>query len=153
MSNKIGFLWLEADGKHIRGQSKDTRHLGWIDVLSFERNVKPPSKSGSATLTGERRSPPITITKRIDSSTPLLFQAFGQGQVVVGVCELWKSPVAKESGPHTVVKFEGGQVISIQRTKRTKSELISTSDPLVEDVSFVFSKTTWSSPVAGELQL
>lgn len=83
--------YLKFDG--VEGESKDSKHKGWIDVLSVF-GLAPQSEirekgsgmatgkreKGSGMATGKRQHKPITIMKEIDKSSPLLARSSGNPQ-------------------------------------------------------------------------
>lgn len=83
--------YLKFDG--IDGESVDKDHKGWIDVLSVS-GLAPEEKArekgsglatgkrekGSGLATGKRQHKPITITKAIDKSSPMLARSTGNPQ-------------------------------------------------------------------------
>ena len=58
----------------IKGESTDSGHKEWIDVLSVSglETVVAPRDAASGLPTGRRTYEPVRIMKRIDKSTPLL---------------------------------------------------------------------------------
>lgn len=83
--------FLKFDG--VEGESKDKDHKGWIDVLSVSglttQSAMREKGSGMATgkrekgsglATGKRQHKPITITKPVDKSSPMLARSSGNPQ-------------------------------------------------------------------------
>ncbi len=74
-------VYLEIAG--IPGESTDSTHTDWIDILSFEMEViKPVSSIEEGRQTGSSVHPPIIITKRLDVSTPKLMLKCCSGEVL-----------------------------------------------------------------------
>lgn len=59
----------------IKGESVDPAHEGWIDIESFSWGIT----CDPAAPAGTRQHKPLTITKEIDKSSPLLMVACGGG--------------------------------------------------------------------------
>jgi type VI protein secretion system component Hcp len=73
--------YIKFDG--IEGESRDSEHKGWIDLQSVSMGVSRDAASGMAT--GKRQHKPLTITKEIDKSSPMLMRAKDNGTVFSNV--------------------------------------------------------------------
>jgi type VI secretion system secreted protein Hcp len=74
-------MFLKIEG--VDGESADSRHRGWIDVLSVDWDVTRPSGSTA----GARTSAPatfggLTVSKTVDKSSPSLYLACADGRHV-----------------------------------------------------------------------
>ncbi len=68
----------------IQGESRDPQHSGWIEVESFQlqelaRQVSAPGAAGGGGV-GKVHFRELTVTKRYDKSSPLLFVACASGK-------------------------------------------------------------------------
>lgn len=66
----------------IKGGSPAPKRQDWIDVLGFDYGVKAPRDLATGLATGKRQHQPLKITKALDKSTPLLFQALVTNEVL-----------------------------------------------------------------------
>ena len=81
LTNNSGKTFLKIDG--IDGESTDSKHKGDIDIESFSLGAQANvGSSGSGAGAGKATIQTFTITKALDSASPLLFQAAGQGKVL-----------------------------------------------------------------------
>jgi type VI secretion system secreted protein Hcp len=72
--------FLSLDG--VKGESQDSSHQGWIEILSFQLGASNPSTIGSATGGaggGKATLSEFTLTKNTDASSPNLFQGCCSG--------------------------------------------------------------------------
>lgn len=75
----VGFLRVETAQGPIDGEATAKGHEQWIEALGFDAEAIAPLATGGAGA-GKVALKPIVITKRIDKSTPKLFQALVTGQ-------------------------------------------------------------------------
>jgi type VI secretion system secreted protein Hcp len=93
-----------ADFDAISGESTDTHHANWIDIISLNFSMGVP---GGATVSTRRRGDvvinDIVLTKRIDKSTPKLMESVAMGRVIAEVV----IEITKEFGDRkTFYKYE-----------------------------------------------
>jgi len=65
--------YLYVDG--IMGESTDSSHIGWIDLISHSPPPKTPIAAGGT----------VSVTKKIDSTSPKLYEAARTGVHIVKV--------------------------------------------------------------------
>lgn len=128
--------FLKLDG--IDGESKDSEHKDWIEVLSFSWGLGQATTSISPLSSGRATIQPITITKPVDKSSPKLFEACATGKHIPKLTlELTRTTgQAKQK----YLKFVLSDVIvtSVQIPGTTANEA-----PL-EQVTFNFAKIEWA---------
>ncbi len=73
----------------IPGESQDTRHKDWIDILSYTQSYRQViSSSGGGGGAGKVTCGDITVLKNIDKSSPKLLEAVATGKhIKEGVIE------------------------------------------------------------------
>lgn len=144
---------LKLKGKQmgdIKGSVVQKGREGMIAVHSFHHHITSPRDSASGQATGKRQHGPFTIIKEIDKSTPLLHKAHATN-------ESFKTWEMKCFAPKTSAAAGGGQEVNhfnIVLTDATITSMLSimennlvTEDsklPLMEEVSFVYSKIEWT---------
>jgi type VI secretion system secreted protein Hcp len=98
-------MFLKIEG--VDGESTNAGHKDWIDIQSWSWGVSPPSTSGvgSGLATG-RLVGHVTVVKRIDKATPLLFKRCSDGTVLA----LATVELARPGGP-TYLKYELKEVL------------------------------------------
>ena len=84
--------FIKIDG--IPGESTDSKHKDWIEILSFEQGIKqPPSatrSSAGGASSGRATFEDFSVNKLVDKASPLLYQACASGkhikEVTVEMC-------------------------------------------------------------------
>jgi type VI secretion system secreted protein Hcp len=71
-------MFLKLDG--IKGESHDSRHPDEIEILSFSWGMNQTGSFGGGGGAGKVSVHDISVTKRIDASTPLLMKSCATGQ-------------------------------------------------------------------------
>ena len=104
-----------------------------------EGTIELSGLSGGLRLGGADRCRPITVQKRIDATTPLLFNALDNGEIATLV-----TIRGFEMGDHHYIfALENASIASISLSG-TASELVST-----EQLSFTYQKITWTAVSNG----
>ena len=122
-----------ANQGQIQGSCTAAGLEGTIGVIGFIHEVVSPRDAASGLPTGKRQHSPVTITKRIDKSTPLLYQSF----------------VNNENMSDFVLRFYhksyGGTVRNYYEVRLTNARIcgIKHLDTEREQVSFVYQKIEW----------
>jgi len=146
--------YLKLKGKQmgdIKGSVIQKGREGMIAVHSFHHHINSPRDPASGQATGKRQHGAFTIIKEIDKSTPLLHQAHATN-------ESFKTWELKCFAPKTTGSASGAGVevnhFNIVLTDASISSMLSimennlvTEDaklPLMEEVSFVYSKIEWT---------
>jgi type VI secretion system secreted protein Hcp len=146
-------LYLKANGTDIKGESTQTSlgRDGSIECVSFTHEVITAREAGSGLATGRRQYPPITITKRIDKSSPLMMKALCENQVIEGTFKFFRP---NPTGDGTTEQFytitiKKGRINSIKQHVPNSFEPTSTNEPPMEDVTFVFHTIDWTITNGG----
>lgn len=63
----------------IKGEATDDGHKEWIIIQSFGQGIDQERDAASGLPTGKRQHKPLTITKEVDKSSPLLMQSLTTG--------------------------------------------------------------------------
>jgi type VI secretion system secreted protein Hcp len=132
----------------VGGVDVSSEHL---ELSSLEFGLSAGGRSGTAgRATGRRQYEPIVFTKRVDRSTPLLYQALAQNQRVDGEFKLFEiDPVDGTVRHFFTIGVERGAIIGIH------SESPDVRDPNVaswdafETVSLMFATIRLEDLVSG----
>ena len=86
--------FLKVDG--IPGESKDSNHKDWIEVLAFRHGAVQPvsttASSAGGAATERAEFTPLTITKQVDKASPELWKACFTGRHIKEVVlQLYRS--------------------------------------------------------------
>jgi len=84
-------FYIQIEG--IQGESKDSQHTDWIDVLSFDYSVSQSSSmfTGGGGGVGKANFDALAFVHYVDKATPNLFQYCASGKhipsVIVSACK------------------------------------------------------------------
>ena len=137
------FVRLRIDGNDIEGESTiiSMEREGTIECFGFEYDLTTPREEATGMLTGRRQHSPITIVKRVDKSTPLLYRALCNNEPVTSAQLRFFRPSPAGSGTEEhfyTILLERGYVSDITSVGRN-----------LEKVSFVFQDITWTYEIGG----
>jgi type VI secretion system secreted protein Hcp len=76
-------IYLKLSGPDIKGESLDKEHDQWIELISWSHQLTQPSSPVASTAgghsVGRTEHGALTVTKEIDSASPMLYQALSGG--------------------------------------------------------------------------
>lgn len=135
--------YLQATGQKqgkIRGSVTKKGHENKIAVLSWSHEIVSPRDAASGLPTGKRQHKPILITKEIDKSTPLLFQALVDNEKLTSV-ELAVFADDDKTGttPIYTVRLTNAEISQIRM--ETQGEGKDAKEVMV--ISLVYQKIEW----------
>ena len=82
VSLSSAYIQFTVNGGQVDGDVTRKGWEGWSELYSFSQSMNTSIESGLSRETGRVRANPITVTKPVDKSTPLLCQAMLTNQVV-----------------------------------------------------------------------
>jgi type VI secretion system secreted protein Hcp len=147
-------LKLQIDGNDVEGESTiaSMEREGTIECSSFEDAVTTPREEVTGALTGKRRYSPVTITKRIDKSTPILWKALCQNEPVTSAEFRFFRPSPGGSGAEEhfqTITLENGYISEIKRVSEDSIMGGEKAPPMMEYVSIVFQDITITYEIGG----
>lgn len=89
MANSAYMRMTDDKGELIQGGSEVSGREHWIEVFSFEHELRIPTDEDTGALTSTRKHGPFVITKDFDSATPILNKACASGQTLESVSLSW----------------------------------------------------------------
>ncbi|MDM8555559.1 Hcp family type VI secretion system effector [Desulfococcaceae bacterium HSG7] len=140
-----GYLKIEGEEQgEMKGDCVQKGREDLILVYAFEHNVEIPRDTHTGLPTGQRIHHPLTITKRIDPSSPMIYQACCSGEhLKLFDFDLY---LIDEKGKE-VHYYQTTLVDSIIVDVHTYFPLtfLEKNKPFLhmEEVSFTYSKITW----------
>jgi type VI secretion system secreted protein Hcp len=130
-------MFLKIDG--IKGESADHKHKGEIDVVAWSWGIAAPathSASPTGQNTGRLVIHDISITKKLDLSSPLLLQHATNGRYIKEV-----TLVVRKSGE------KGGEFLKIKlsnvRVAQVKNHGVGPGEGIMEEVTLNFEKVEY----------
>ncbi|MCY7421447.1 MAG: type VI secretion system tube protein Hcp [Chitinophagaceae bacterium] len=143
-----GYLVAKAQKQgQIKGSVIQKGKEGWIAVYGFHHEIVSPREVASGLATGKRQHKPLTITKEIDKSTPLLYQALVNNESFSEVALRFFASDTKGAG-------KGAEIYTIKLTNANISSIVDDMAnikiaeniklPLLEMISFTYQKIEWT---------
>lgn len=146
-------LFLKANGKDIKGESTQTSlsREGSIECLSYEQAATTPFEPSTGQASGRRQYSPLKVTKRIDKSSPLLWQAMTQNQKVEGVFKFYRP---NPTGDGTTEQFFSVQIAKgfISSIRQVVEDTLSPTEsyePPMEELNIIFHDIQWTYTNGG----
>lgn len=141
-------LYLKANDQDVKGESTQVS-LGRqdsIECLYFESGVVTAREAGTGMATGRRQYAPLLIRKRIDKASPLLMKALVENQKIDATFKFFR-PSPKGDGTTQqfyTVEISGGRVASMKQYVSDTIVPASSTEPPLEEVTFVFHTISWT---------
>ena len=146
--------YLDLEGKNqgkIEGDCTQKGHEKWILVYAVEHTVEIPRDTNTGLPTGQRIHRPITITKKTDPATPLLFQACATGeQMKKWVLDYHRINEKGQEELYYQISLENAIVVSIRHYKPNTLDEANKQYHDMEEVSFTYEKITWENKAANK---
>ena len=131
----------------IKGSVIQKGREGWIGVYGFHHDIVSPRDPASGLATGKRQHKPLTITKEIDKSTPLLYQAFVNNENFSEVILRFFTSDLKVAGKEIqnyTIKLINANIISIVDDMANNKIAENAKLPILEIISFSYQKIEWT---------
>lgn len=135
----------------IRGGVTQKGREGAILVHAVRHEVRSPRDPASGQAAGKRVHAPLVITKDLDRSTPLLYQALVTNENLEWTLRFWRADLAGGTGPgagaerqHFTIKLVNAAIASIdlRQPDNRLPELAKLAE--YEEVSFTYQKIEWT---------
>ena len=143
-----GYLIAKAQKQgQIKGSVTQKGKEGWIGVYGFHHEIVSPRDAASGLATGKRQHKPLTITKEIDKSTPLLYQAFVNNENFSEVTLRFFTQDLKGAGKEIqnyTIKLTNANISSIVDDMANNKVAENAKLPLLEMISFTYQKIEWT---------
>ena len=143
-------MYLKITGPNIDGESQDSAHQKWIEVLSYTHGVSQPTSATASTAGGRSTErchhQDLTITKYMDASTPILNKFCCTGTHITTIELKCYRATADSSQPveYMAYKLENS-IISSVSVGGGPGELP------VETVTFNYGKISWTYKPQAEV--
>ncbi|MFX0085195.1 MAG: type VI secretion system tube protein TssD [Candidatus Hodarchaeota archaeon] len=124
----------------ILGNVQTSGFQGWIEGYQYSHSMYYPTDPHSGAVTGQRVHTPVIILKEVDKSTPKLSQAFVTGEKLNEVLIRFFN---QSSYNYFTVKLEDATINSIREFMPNNLNP-STYQPLMEEISLVYRRITWT---------
>lgn len=131
-------IYLNVDG--LKGECTDSDHKDWIQVFSFNHSItqQVSAVSSGAATTGRSVHGAYTITKRVDMSSPKLYEMCSSGKHIKSVTLEMTRPSGNRHLKYMEVKLEEVVISQVAPESSVGTEFPS------ESVSFNYGSIKWT---------
>ena len=141
-------MYMKVTGKN-QGEIKGSCDQGGdkkdkILVYAMDHKVEIPKDTHTGLPTGQRIHHPLTVTKAKDVASPKLFAACCKGEQVDVELDFYRiKPTGEEE---LYYKITINDAVIVEMVENTPTTFLPENKPYhdMEDVSFTYSKITWS---------
>lgn len=140
------YLTLKGESQgDIKGSVTQAGREDTIAVIAFDQEIKSPRDAASGLPTGKRQHGPLTITKEVDKSTPLIYSAMVQNENISELkLQCWQpSPTGKEV-QHFTIELTNASVSQIRIEMLNNKYPENMQHKEREHVSFCYQKIIWT---------
>lgn len=146
------YLKLEGNNQGaIEGDCTQKGHEKWILVYGLEHSIEIPRDTHTGLPTGQRIHLPLTITKKIDPASPLLYQACASGEHINHfILDFHQISEKGQEELYYQIQLENAIVVKIRCYKPLT--FLEENKPYhdMEEISFTYEKITWSHKKANK---
>jgi type VI secretion system secreted protein Hcp len=139
-------------GEHqgpILGSVIQAGREGSIMVIAFNHQLFSPRDVASGLPTNKRQHEPLRITKEIDKSTPLLMNAWANGEVMDSFeLRFWTPGSSGQEVQHYTIRLGGAQIVSVQQEMLNNKYPENMQHKEREHVTFTYRSIEWLWNVA-----
>jgi type VI secretion system secreted protein Hcp len=134
----------QKQGK-ITGSSMTKGREGTIEVIGASHGLLSPRDPATGLPTGKRQHRPLTITKELDRSTPMLRQAlvFNETLTSFELSFYMTSIKTHAEAQYFTIKLTNASIASIDMTMPNNRHADLASLETSEDVTFTYQKIEW----------
>ena len=114
-------------------------------VIAYNHEVVSPRDAASGLPTGKRQHKPLTVTKEIDKSSPLLMNVLTNNeQITKWELRFWQPSPTGQEVQHYTIELENASIASIRGEMLNNKYAENMQHKEREHVSFCYQKITWT---------
>ncbi|HMB89418.1 MAG TPA: Hcp family type VI secretion system effector, partial [Rhodothermales bacterium] len=134
----------ETQGE-IKGSVTQAGREDSIQVIGFNHEVMSPRDAASGLPTGKRQHKPVTITKELDKSTPLLYNVLVNNENITDwELRFWQPSPRGAEVQHYTVQLVNANVCGIRGEQLNNRYPENMQHKEREHVSFTYQKIIWT---------
>jgi len=145
-----GYMKITAENQgQIEGECDLDSRDGFVVIQGIQHSVKLPTDNRGLP-NGRRVHLPITVLKEIDRTSPMLYQALSDGELLTEVIIDWyrlDGAGMEELYYRQILK--NAQITAIDFVVEHTSDVANNSKGHMEKVSFIYDSIIWSHEVDG----
>jgi type VI secretion system secreted protein Hcp len=138
------YLYLEGEYQgHIRGSVTQSGREGLIMVIAYSHIISSLRDQSTCQPSGRLNHTPLSITKEVDQSTPLLLTAFaGHEKMTEFRLEFWQPSPSGAEQQHYTVTIRGAYIAGINQEMLNNKYPENMQHKEREHISFTYSRVT-----------
>lgn len=140
--------YLKLTGKtqgEIKGSVTQSGREDSIMVIAYNHEVVSPRDAASGLPTGKRQHKPLTVTKEIDKSSPLLMNVLTNNeQLTKFELRFWQPSPTGQEVQHYTIELENASIAGIRSEMLNNKYSENMNHKEREHVSFCYQKITWT---------
>lgn len=147
----LAFMWAKGQKMGaINGSVTQKGRENSVAVSAYTHDITSPRDPQSGLPTGQRQHKPFVITKELDKSTPLFYQALCTNENLTSVTlKFWTPQLKGASGisssvQHYTITMTNASIAQIQSAMTEDSHVESTKGEETEKISFTYQKIEWT---------
>jgi type VI secretion system secreted protein Hcp len=134
----------------IKGGCTQKGREGSILIFAFDHDIMSPRDIASGLPTGKRQHKPVTITKEIDKSSPLLYTVLCTNENLTEVVfKFWKPSAAGKEVQYYTIKLTNANIAARKTFFPNMLVAENTRLPHLEEVAFTYQKIEWTFEDGG----
>ena len=144
------YLYLSIAGSDIDGDVQLEGREDSIRVFSASATGFSTIDPASGRPTGRRQHRPFVLTKAIDKASPLIAQAWNQGQSVDHAeFRFYRRDETGVEVHYYTIRLEGGTVMSLSTRSPNTQNPANAAVPPTETIRIAFSRIQWTDEING----
>ena len=133
----------------IAGDCKMKGREGTIEIVALEHDIEIPTNPQDGKAVGKRVHKPLTITKVVDKSSPLLALALCTGETCKVALKWYRQAGATEEHYFTTV-IEDAAIVKQRKFIPNVFDKATSEYQHMEDISFTYRKIIWTHETEGK---
>ena len=129
----------------IKGSVVQKGREGKITVIAFQHELNTPQDVLGRQTSGKRMHKPFVITKELDKSTPLFYNALIENETITDwelQCFTAQSKTGTEANYYTI-KLHNVKVMDIKSTMPNNKDVELANLNIYEEIAFTYTKIEW----------
>jgi len=140
----------ETSGE-VQGSVTQAGREDSIMVIGWSHEVVSPRDAASGLPSGKRQHKPLSITKEIDKSTPLLMQILTQNENITNwKLECWQPSTSGKEFQFYSIELENASIAGIRSEQLNNKYPENMQHKEREHISFCYQKITWTFMDGGQ---
>ena len=145
-----GYMTITAENQGaIEGDCDLEDRMGFTVILAANHSVKLPTDQRGLP-NGRRIHLPISIIKEVDRTSPMLYQALSDGELLTEVGIHWyRMDGAGMEELYYKQTLKNAQVTAIDFDMESRSNLTNSGQGHMEKISLIYDSITWTHEIDG----